>query len=426
MAAADHYGKEEKQNLLRQIGKDISKVQSQILTDTGKFTEMLREAMTDTTSAAGIKAGFDNRRAAMTGYYEALKEAAGDNAEAIAALEEEKQRRIAALNYQYLEEQYKTQEIVGLSWADEYARELAQLDNYHRQGLIRERDYQKKKLRLGVDNAKKYFDYYAGLSGSMFSAIQEAEIAQSDAKYDVLIQQAKNNGEETAALEQEKENRKLEIQKKYADVDFAVKVSQIIADTAVAIMQAFAQLGPIGGAVAAAMLTATGAAQVAIAKAERDKVKNMQPGNTAGASGAASSSKPTAERTLTGYSEGGYTGDGGRYEVAGIVHRGEYVVPKPIMDNPRVIDAVGTIEAIRRNRIASATAAAPATAGYAEGGYTGAPAAGATAPQQELARAVHELRLALGDIRAYIVYSDLEDSRRRIDRARAPFTRNYK
>lgn len=34
----------------------------------------------------------------------------------------------------------------------------------------------------------------------------------------------------------------------YADVNFAIKVSQIVADTAVAIMKAFADLGPIGGA----------------------------------------------------------------------------------------------------------------------------------------------------------------------------------
>ena len=170
---------------------------------------------------------------------------------------------------------WQLQELVGLSWADEYERELAQLENYHRQGLISTKDYEKKKLQLGVTNAKKYFDYYANLSGSMFSAIQDAEIAQSDAKYDVLIQQAKNNGEDTAALEEEKENKKLEIQKKYADVDFAIKISTIIGNTAVAIMQAFAQLGPIGGAIAAAMLTATGVAQVVSAKAERDKIKNM-------------------------------------------------------------------------------------------------------------------------------------------------------
>ncbi len=233
-----------------------------------------------------------------------------------------------------------------------------------------------------------------------------------------MIQQAKNNGEDTAALEEEKENKKLEIQKKYADVNFAIKVSQIIADTAVSIMKAFADLGPIGGAIAAAMLTATGAAQVVSAKAERDKIKNMQPGNTAGAS----SKQATAERVLSGYSDGGYTGDGDRYEVAGVVHRGEYVVPKPIMDNPRVVDAVGTIEAIRRNKILGmGIPVATQPAGYADGGYTSVVAPSADA--SELAAAVKDLRAALGNIRAHVVYKDIERAGETLDRARAPFTR---
>ena len=279
-------------------------------------------------------------------------------------------------------------------------------------------DYQRKKLQIGVNNAKKYFDYYANLSGSMFTAIQDAEIAKSDAKFDVLIQQAKNNGEDTAALEEEKENKKLEIQKKYADVNFAIKISQIVADTAVSIMKAFADLGPIGGAIAAALLTATGIAQVIQAKAERDKIKNMQPGNTAGGSAA----KPaTAQRVLTGYSDGGYTGDGDRYEVAGVVHRGEYVVPKPIMDNPRVVDAVGTIEAIRRNKLLSqGIPVGTPSAGYAEGGYTSA----APAPDySELTATIKELRKALKNLKAYVVLRDLERAEDTMNRARAPFTR---
>ncbi len=422
VAAADYYTKDEKTKLLQQLGKDIRSVQSQILTDTGKFTELMREATTDTTSKEGITASFDRQRSAMILYYEALKDAEGVSAEEIVALETEKQRRIAALNYQYQEQMWQLQELVGLSWADEYERELAQLENYHRQGLISTKNYEKKKLELGVTNAKKYFDYYANLSGSMFSAIQDAEIAQSDAKYDVLIQQAKNNGEDTAALEEEKENKKLEIQKKYADVDFAIKISTIIGNTAVAIMQAFAQLGPIGGAIAAAMLTATGVAQIVSAKAERDKIKNMQPSNTAGSSGTVAA-PAKAERVLSGYSDGGYTGDGDRYEVAGVVHRGEYVVPKPIMDNPRVVDAVGTIEAIRRNKILGSGMAAAPSAGYADGGYT-TPAPSLS--MEEFTKAVQEFRVATKAIRAYIVYKDIEDAKETMDRARAPFTRNKK
>lgn len=35
-----------------------------------------------------------------------------------------------------------------------------------------------------------------------------------------------------------------------------------------------------------------------------------------------------------GFAEGGYTGDGGKYDVAGTVHRGEFVMPKDIVSDP--------------------------------------------------------------------------------------------
>ena len=415
--ASDIMSVDDKTKALEALSKEIKGKQSQILTETGKYMETIREMMTDTTSAEGIRNTFEMQRKAIEAMYDALLADETLSAEQRVALEKEKQRRIAAINFQYQEQMWQLQEITGMSWAQEYDRELAQLDNYHTQGLIKEKEYQRKKLELGVNNAKKYFDYFADLSGSMFTEIQNAEIAASEAKFDVLIQQAKNNGEDTAALEQEKENKKLEIQKKYADVDFAVKISQIIANTAVSIMQAFAQLGPVGGAIAAAMLTATGAAQVMSAKAERDKVKKMQPGNVSGSS---SSAPATADRVLSGYAEGGYTGPGGRYEVAGVVHRGEYVVPMPIMNHPRVIDAVGTIEAIRRNKVhSSGTSSANPAHGYAEGGYTGTPAAA----DPELAETIRELREAIRNIRAYVVLQDIDDARDTLDRSRRPFTR---
>lgn len=418
---ADYLTADERAKLLEKTQGDIRSMTSQVLTDTGSMMEKIRELSTDTTSADGIRSMYDAQRMSIEQTYAAAVKNVDLSDEQIVALEEEKQRRIAELNYQQQEQQWQLQELTGLTWGQEYERELEQLENYHKQGLIKEKDYQSKKLQLGVTNAKRYFDYYSGLSGSMFQAIQDAEIAQSDAKFDVLIQQARNNGEDTAALEEEKENKKLEIQKKYADVNFAIKISQIIADTAVAIMQAFSQLGFIGGAVAATLITATGIAQVIQAKAERDKIKNMQPGRTSGSGSVKPTPAPTATRTLTGYSEGGYTGDGDRYEVAGVVHRGEYVVPKPIMENPRVIDAVGTIEAIRRNKMAGAGVPATTPAGsYAEGGFT-TPAA---MPEfTELVTATQELREAARNIRAYVVLKDLDDARESLDRARAPFTR---
>ena len=76
-------------------------------------------------------------------------------------------------------------------------------------------------------------------------------------------------------IEREKAEKKLEVEKKYADVQFAIKASQIIANTAMAISLCFAQLGPIAGPVMAGVMAAAGAVQLAAAEAEREKVKSQ-------------------------------------------------------------------------------------------------------------------------------------------------------
>ena len=60
-------------------------------------------------------------------------------------------------------------------------------------------------------------------------------------------------------------------------------------------------MGPVAGAIAAAMLTATGAAQIATANAERKKVMNMTVDSTDGGSGGGSGA-----RVVTGKQSGGY------------------------------------------------------------------------------------------------------------------------
>lgn len=60
---------------------------------------------------------------------------------------------------------------------------------------------------------------------------------------------------------------------------------------------------------------------------------------------------------LFGFSEGGYTGDGGKYQPAGVVHRGEYVMSKKATS--RI--GVGNLEALHRG----------ALGGFADGGYVG-------------------------------------------------------
>lgn len=56
-----------------------------------------------------------------------------------------------------------------------------------------------------------------------------------------------------------------------------------------------------------------------------------------------------------GFAEGGFTGRGGKYEPAGIVHRGEYVVPQNVNYSPKAQPHIQALEKMRT--------------GYADGGF---------------------------------------------------------
>lgn len=422
IAALEITGKQKRIETATEAADAVRESEMKLLRDRAAIAQKVREITSVPVGITGMQEAHRKQVQDVETTYNAIIEIARQAGISTVGLEKQKQQEISQLEFEYQNSLYQIQSQIGVSWAQEYQNELALLKNLHDQELIDEKTYQRKKLQMQMNNAKKYFDYYSGLSSSMVEAIQQAEIDQVEAKYDVLIQEAENNGEDTAALEEEKENKKLEIQKKYADVNFAIKCSQIIADTAVSIMKAYADLGPIAGTVAAVMLAATGVAQLASAKAERDRIKNMSLKNTTG------SKTATAERVVSGssgggYSEGGYTGPGGRYEVAGVVHKGEYVVPQPEMNNPKVIDAVSTIEAIRRQRT-NANPLPQNPGEYAEGGYVTSYAGDSS--YREFLEAAKELRAsceAIKLIKAYIVYQDLEKAKETIDNARDTFTR---
>ena len=424
IAALEITGKQKRIETATEAADAVRESEMKLLRDRAAIAQKVREITSVPVGINGMQEMHRKQVQDVETTYNAIIEIARQAGISTVNLEEQKNREINRLNYEYQSSIYQIQAEIGLSWQQQHEQELARLKHLHDEGLIDEKKYQTLRLKEGKKNILQYFQYYSALSSSMVNSIQEAEIASVEAKYAVLIQEAENNGEDTAALEEEKENKKLEIQKKYADLQFAMKCSQIIADTAVAIMETHASLGGWTPAAiaAAAIMGVTGAAQLALAEVEREKVKNMSVSNTAG------SKKVTAERVVSGssgggYSEGGYTGPGGRYEVAGVVHKGEYVVPQPEMNNPKVIDAVSTIEAIRRQRT-NANPLPQNPGEYAEGGYVTSYAGDSS--YREFLEAAKELRAsceAIKLIKAYIVYQDLEKAKETIDNARDTFTR---
>ena len=213
---------------------------------------------------------------------------------------EQHQQAITNLEKQAEEQRLQIRQQYGLASQQElYNAELEQLKEHLRQGLLTQEGYEEAVKNLKISRMKEAFDYYSNLAGGAVQALQQAEEANVDAKYDAEIEAAKKAGKDTTELEKKKADEKLKIQKKYADVNFAIKASQIIADTATSIMKAYADLGPIAGSIAAALMGVTGVAQLAAANAERQKVKRMSLNGAGGASSA------SGTRVVTGLESGG-------------------------------------------------------------------------------------------------------------------------
>ena len=351
------------------------------------------------------------------------------------------------------------------SMQEEYQLQMDMLEQQYAQGLLKEEEYQQAKNQLQVQRAKGYFDTYSGLASNAVEAMQQAELDQIDAKYDVAIEAAPGNAAEVERLENEKAQKKLDVQKKYADVNFAIKISQIIADTAVAIMQAYAQLGPIGGSIAAAFMAATGAAQIVSAKAERDKVKNMKL-NTSSSSSSSSSSF-YGERVVTGRESGGYIDvkreqDGKRYKaVLNPKRRGyigsptvivgdgpvgksrEWVASNDAVSNPTIrplldmIDSAqrsGTVRTVDMNLLMRQR-----IAGFENGGFIGSAARqnpgytyGGKRQSDDLSAIISETRDLLLylksngiEARSFWSLTEFDKIQKRREASEKPFTRKY-
>lgn len=281
--------------------------------------------------------------------------------------EQERQQALTNLDQQSEEHRLQIRQQYGLATQQElYNAELEQLKMHLRNKELSEEEYEEAVKNLKIQKAKEAFDYYAGLTGGAVKALQDAEMANVDAKYDAEIEAARNAGKDTTDIEKKKADEKLKIQKKYADVNFAIKASQIIADTAVSIMKALGELGPIDGPIAAALMGVTGVEQLAAANAERQKVKRM---TLSGASGSASAS---GARVATGLESGGSIDiereqDGKLFHAAydpdrrgfinkptvivgegGYGHSKEWVASNAAVENPTVAPIIDIIDRAQR------------------------------------------------------------------------------
>ncbi|WP_294617621.1 hypothetical protein [uncultured Bacteroides sp.] len=298
-----------KEQAVKDAGKRVEQAEQQAFDARLKAEQVFRDNVdalremaqsTPATPEAKLKAEYDTRLQLLEAYYQASLDYARKNGQDEAGITELYNRAKLNLDKQYQDERKKL--------AEKSSEELEALQGNDISRQFTDIFNNIDKLKEAIDNADfgGMLQSIQGIVNSVLSGLSNAfntfkqiEIDNVEAKYDAEIEAAQGNAEEVERLEQEKAQKKLDIEKKYADVQFAVKASQIIANTALAIMMAFAQLGPIAGPIAAGLMAATGAIQLAAANAERNKVKNMT------LSGSGSGNGGTGARVATGRQSGG-------------------------------------------------------------------------------------------------------------------------
>ena len=187
-------------------------------------------------------------------------------------------------------------------------------------------------------------------------------------------------------LERERLNKESEMQYKEAKMQKVIRIADAISATALGVANSLKVGGP-AGIVLASLVGALGAVQVGII-----------------------SSQPLPEKQS--YATGGYTGNGygqpdaSGYRPAGIVHEGEYVTPKWMLQNPVVADTISWMESIRTGR---AKEPSYSLNGYSEGGlvnYTNSASANMGVSGGNQAEANQQMEPLLQDLRSLI--SDLK------------------
>ena len=252
----------------------------------------------------------DQKLEVLKGYYQAALNMAKQNGEDTTQLEKAYKDVQAQIKKEYItkqkelldeqdEKKKQARQALGFDQQSEYDRQQLQLKQALDNQYITQQEYEEKVQQLKRDSFMKQAQYYTNLFSNAVTSLQNAEMANVDAKYDAEIKAAEGNTALQEKLEKKKANEKLKIQKKYADVNFAMQVAQIVSNTAVSIMKALADLGPIAGPVAAALMGVTGAAQLVVANAERQKVKRMT------LNGSASGSSSVGSRVASGRESGG-------------------------------------------------------------------------------------------------------------------------
>jgi len=285
-----------------------------------KMEEISRNAFGDTPSKQ--KAMFNAEIAALTEVYNQEKAIAANNKEDLLRIEENFQKAKMALAYKY--------------------NQITAENGFNGMQIANEKLFQWLESEEGEAVIGAYNVVMDGMTNifaacsDIIQAELELETAAIEKRYEKEISAAEGNRYKVKKIEEKKQKEEAAAKNKANKKMYAMQVLQAIASTAMGAINAYSSaaqvplIGYILAPIAAATAIAAGMLQVA-------NIKKQQQASEA-----------------QGYSEGGYTGAGGKYEPRGIVHAGEWVASQKLLANPQAAAIIQSLDyAQKTNTIGS-------------------------------------------------------------------------
>lgn len=166
---------------------------------------------------------------------------------------------------------------------------------------------------------------------AMLDAETQRQIDIITRRYDTEISLAEGNSYKTKQLEKRKQEEINRLKRKQTQRESAIQIARALATTAEGAINGYTSAmklpypaNVIMAPLVAAMATAAGMLQVATIRKQAVQANN-------------------------GYAEGGFTRPGAKYEVAGVVHAGEWVASQSLVNNPATRPMIDALDYAQRN-----------------------------------------------------------------------------
>ena len=275
---------------------------------------------TETHDVATIREDFDERARALDVLYNNMVELAKGDAGKLKTITKEYQR---AKRREEVSRAKALGEDIKLTWREQIEEFMGWLDS---------------------DAGKKIMQTVGNITSSMSSIFQsvmemsqiecEMQVSMIERRYKQEISYAEGNSYKVKKLEKQRDKEIAREKRKAAEKTYTLQVLMAIATTAQNAVTAYGnglQIGGLAGLIlapiAAAMATAAGMVQIAVIKKQKEAAMSAE------------------------YAEGGFTPDGPKKKVVGVVHAGEWVASQKLVKSPMARPLLEALEVAQKRNV---------------------------------------------------------------------------